>query len=65
MDKGALAIARMLIVALVLGAAVILSHPAYRKTFLDIMRGAPMSSPIWISNERYYSAVDFRAEPAP
>jgi len=55
----------MLIVALVLGAAVILSHPAYRKTFLDIMRGAPMSSPIWISNERYYSAVDFRAEPAP
>jgi len=61
-DKGALAIARILIVALVLGVAVILWHPGYRKTLQAVFQGNLTASPIWVSNEKYYPSVDFRMD---
>lgn len=59
MDKGALAVARILLLSLVLGGAVILTHPGYRAAFMAVLRGKPESSPVWMSNENYYPAVRY------
>lgn len=57
MDKGAKAIARILVVAVLLGVVVALTHPDYRATVLAIARHHPALSPLWISNRDYYPAV--------
>lgn len=59
MDKGAVAVARILLLSLLLGGAVIMTHPGYRAAFLAVFRGKPETSPIWLSNENYYPAVRF------
>lgn len=65
MDKGALAVARILIAGIVLGFLVMIFYPAYRKTAQAIFRGQPETSPIWLTNERYYPAVRFTSVAKP
>lgn len=68
MEKGALALARILLVALLLGAIVVLAVPDYRGTLQALWIGEPESSPIWLSNQSYYPEVtlqkDIPDEPA-
>ncbi len=57
MEKGAQALAKILLVALVVGLVVLALHPDYRATLRALMRGAPAESPIWLSNQNYYPEV--------
>lgn len=65
MDKGALAVARILVAGIVLGFLVMIFYPAYRKTAQAIFRGQPEASPVWLTNERYYPAVRFSSSTSP
>ena len=58
MERGARAIAIMLIVALVLGTFIVLIQGDYRESFRKIWKGRPADAPIWNSNADYYPAVD-------
>lgn len=60
MDKGALMVARILVAGLVMGLLVVIFYPAYRKTAQAIFQGQPESSPIWLTNEKYYPSVRFQ-----
>ncbi len=57
MEQGAKALLRILIAALILGAAVIALHPQYRETAKAIWQGHPETSPIWVSNSGYYTEI--------
>ena len=68
MEKGAVALARILLIALLAGAIIVLAVPDYRATLQALWNGDPESSPIWLSNQKYYPEVtlqkDFPDEPA-
>ena len=64
MDKGARTVARILIVALLLGVVVLAANAKYRRTLLSVWKGEPERSPIWLSNEDYYPEVKLHAEDA-
>ena len=61
MDKGARALAILMLVSLALGALVLLLHPSYRKALGAQIRGHPEESPIWRSNAEYYPDVGLPA----
>ncbi len=48
--------------AFLLGLLVTALHPAYRGALRAIWSGAPETSPIWRSNERYYPRIGPRGE---
>ncbi len=54
MEKGAKALAYMLLAALVAGVVITFAHPAYRKTAWLTLKGEVRQSPIWQSNADYY-----------
>lgn len=64
-DKGALMVARILVAGVIMGLLVILFYPAYRQTAQAIFRGRLESSPIWLSNERYYPTIRFTSVAPP
>lgn len=57
MEKGAWALARILLAALLMGALVLALNPDYRETLGALRRGDATSSPIWLSNQSYYPEV--------
>jgi hypothetical protein len=57
MEKGAQALARMLMIAFLMGLIILFVHPDYRKTLQAIQRGQPELAPLWLSNQSYYSEV--------
>ena len=61
MDKGARALAMLMLVSLALGALVLVLHPSYRKAAVAQARGRPEESPIWRSNAAYYPDVGLPA----
>jgi hypothetical protein len=62
MERGAKALLYILTGALLLGAAVVALVPAYRQTARALLRGAPEESPIWQSNQAYYTEVQIGGE---
>ena len=64
MEQGAKNLLRILLVALLIGVAVIAIKPAYRQALFAIIRGTPAESPIWQSNAAYYPDIALPA-PAP
>lgn len=65
MEKGAKAMAMMLLVAALLGVAVIFFNKDYRELFNMVRKGTPGETAIWRSNESFYPAVKAVAEEAP
>jgi hypothetical protein len=63
MERGALALARTLLLAFVMGLAVAALHPSYRDTLRNIRRGTPERSAIWLSNQAYYPEIRIAPEP--
>jgi len=57
MERGAKTLLYILIGSLVIGALVVASVPVYRRTALAIWHGEPAQSPIWRSNQAYYTEV--------
>ena len=57
MDQGAAQIAKLLLVAILLGVSVTAFNPSYRQAFLALARGEPQENPIWQSNLEYYPAI--------
>ncbi len=57
MERGVKLLTRIMAVALLMGAAVILLHPDYRDTFRAMWWGDIEDSAIWMSNRGYYSEV--------
>ena len=49
-DKGARALVRLFLFALVVGAFVVALHPRYRAAFLALLRGDDASNPLYQSN---------------
>ncbi len=64
MERGAVGLARILAVAMAIGALVIVVRPDYRAALACLWRGRPAESPIWQSNSRYYPGIDQPAEGA-
>jgi hypothetical protein len=62
MEKGAQALARMLLIAFLMGLVIVFAHPDYRKTLQAIQRGQPELAPLWLSNQSYYSEVRATAD---
>lgn len=65
MERGAKALARMLVIALLLGLVILFVHRDFRQTAVAMIHGQPESSPIWLSNQAYYSEVHFVPERIP
>ncbi|MBU1693883.1 MAG: hypothetical protein KJ726_09520 [Verrucomicrobia bacterium] len=65
MEKGAKIMARMLLIACLLGLGVILFNPDYRQLFHLIRKGTPAEAAIWQSNLKYYPAVGATPEEDP
>jgi hypothetical protein len=57
MERGVKALVWVLLLATLLGAAVIALHPDYRAAARALIRGQVESSPIWQSNAAYYREV--------
>lgn len=64
MEQGAKSLLRILLVALLIGIAVIACHSKYRQAFFAILNGEPASSPIWTSNATYYPDIDIPGAPS-
>lgn len=64
MEQGAKSLLRILLVALLIGGAVIGLKPAYRQAFIAILHGQPQESPIWQSNRAYYPDIALPSAPA-
>lgn len=64
MERGAQALVKMMLASLLLGLLVLFFHPDYRAAFTALRKGEPESSPVWQSNERYYTEVTVSAEPS-
>ena len=62
MEKGAKALAILLILALTLGAVLLLVNPDYRQAAIAQWKGEPDKSPIWISNLEFYPDVTLKTE---
>jgi hypothetical protein len=65
MDKGAKAVAAILLAALAIGLLVVILHPDFREAARCLWRGRPHESPIWQSNERYYPGLTLPGAPSP
>ena len=57
MEQGAAKIAKLLLVAILLGVSVTAFNPSYRQAFLALTRGEPQENPIWQSNLEYYPDI--------
>lgn len=57
MERGAQALIKVLIAALLFGVAVLVFHPGYRGAMAALWRGTPGTSPVWQSNAAYYTEV--------
>lgn len=57
MEKAAKVMARMLLIACLLGVGVIAFNPDYRQLFNLVRKGTPSESAIWQTNLEYYPAV--------
>ena len=57
MERGAQALVKMMLASLLLGLVVLFVHPDYRAAFAALRRGEPEQSPVWKTNERYYSEI--------
>jgi len=62
MERGIKVLIRILLIATLLGLAVILGRSEYRETAMAMFRGDVESSPIWKSNAGYYSDVGFQQD---
>ena len=62
MEKGAKALAILLILAFALGLVIILVNPDYRQAAIAQWKGEPEKSPIWISNLEFYPDVTLKTE---
>ncbi len=62
MERGVKMLTRIMAVALLVGAGVILFHPDYRDTARAMWRGEIETSAIWDSNRAYYSEVAYEVE---
>lgn len=62
MERGAQALVRIMLASLVLGLLTLLFHPDYRAALQAVWRGEPSESPVWQTNERYYSEVTLKVE---
>ncbi len=66
MEKGARALAWLLMAACVIGIVVLLVHPDYRKTLKALALSESEESPIWQSNSDYYpeaaTSADIRSD---
>jgi hypothetical protein len=65
MEKAAKVMARMLLIACLLGVGVIIFHPDYRQLFHQVRKGIPSECSIWQSNLEYYPAVGATPEEDP
>jgi Tfp pilus assembly protein PilE len=63
MERGAQALVKMMLASLVLGLLVLLIHPDYRAALAALRRHQPELSPVWQTNERYYTEITVTAEP--
>lgn len=63
MERGAQALVKMMLASLVLGLLVLIFHPDYRQAFRALYRGQPDQSPVWQSNERYYTEITVSGKP--
>lgn len=57
MERGVAVLVRIMVVAFVVGGAVIALHPDFRDTAMAMWAGDVESSAIWDSNRAYYSEV--------
>ncbi|MBP7828744.1 MAG: hypothetical protein KA248_02375 [Kiritimatiellae bacterium] len=64
MEKGAKAMVMMLLVAFLLGIAVIALNQDYRELFNMVRKGTPGDTAIWRSNEAFYPVVKATVEEA-
>lgn len=62
MERGAQALVKMMLASLLLGLLVLFFHPDYRGAFAALRRHQPEQSPVWQSNERYYTEIKVTAE---
>jgi hypothetical protein len=62
MERGARTLLFILVAALLVGALVTAVIPAYRQTAVALWRGQPQKSPIWESNQAYYTEVQLGAQ---
>lgn len=62
MERGAKALVKIMLAAMLFGVAVIVFHPSYRAAFLALWRGEPAASPVWQSNAAYYTEIGVRQE---
>ena len=61
MERGAQALIKALLAALVFGGLVLVFHPDYRGALRAAWRGAPGDSPVWSANALYYPMVGLPA----
>jgi hypothetical protein len=57
MERGAQALIKALIAALIFGGLVLALHPDYRGALRAAWRGASAESPVWAANDVYYPLV--------
>jgi hypothetical protein len=62
MERGAKALIKILMAAMLFGVVVIVFHPAYRAAFMALWRGEVAASPVWQSNAAYYTEIGARGE---
>lgn len=62
MERGAKALIKILLAAMLFGVVVMAFHPAYRSAFLALWRGQPGMSAVWQSNAAYYTEIGVREE---
>jgi len=62
MEKGAKALAILLLLAFALGVVILLVNPDYRQAAIAVWKGEPDKSPIWISNIEFYPDVTLKTE---
>ena len=62
MERGAKALVKIMLAAMLFGVAVIIFHPDYRAAILALWRGQPESSPVWQSNAAYYTEIGARSD---
>ena len=62
MERGAQALVKIMLASLLLGLLVLFFHPDYRGAFDAFRRGQPEQSPVWQTNERYYTEITVTAE---
>ncbi len=62
MERGARALVKIMLAAMLFGVVVIAFHPDYRAAFLALWRKQPEASPVWQSNALYYTEIGVRSE---